>query len=70
LIGDQPTVPRTFYPKISGKWYSEAMSVKKPKKTAKVKTGPKPELYKIEGNWQDAVKKSLLKKKPAGGWPK
>jgi len=28
-------------------------------------------LYKIEGiSWQDAVKKSLQKKKPAGGWPK
>jgi len=38
--------------------------------TAKAKTGPKPELYKIEGNWQDAVKKSFQKKKPAGGWPK
>ena len=32
--------------------------------------GPKPDTLKIEGNWQDAVKKSLEKKKPAGGWPK
>ena len=32
--------------------------------------GPKPEVLKIDGNWQDAVKKSLSKKKPANGWPK
>jgi hypothetical protein len=46
-----------------------------PKKLAKPKkqtatSGPKPELYKIEGNWEDAVKKSFLKKKLPGGWPK
>lgn len=44
------------------------------KKTASAKTppkrGPKPDLYKIDGNWEDAVKKSFQKKKPAGGWPK
>ena len=34
------------------------------------KRGPKPDTLKIEGNWQDAVKKSLRKKKPARGWPK
>ena len=42
-------------------------------KTAKkeaAKTGPKPDTLKIEGKWQDAVKKSFSKKKPAGGWPK
>ena len=32
--------------------------------------GPKPSVLKIDGNWQDAVKKSLAKKKPPGGWPK
>jgi hypothetical protein len=32
--------------------------------------GPKPETLKIEGKWQDAVKKSLSKKKPSEGWPK
>jgi hypothetical protein len=43
---------------------------KKPK-PVKAKTGPKPELFKIEGmTWKEAVKKSLTKKKPAGGWPK
>jgi hypothetical protein len=40
-------------------------------KPAKAKPGPKPEMFKIEGmGWEDAVKKALTKKKPAGGWPK
>jgi hypothetical protein len=44
----------------------------KPRETPKkkFKTGPKPEVLKIEGNWKDAVSKSLLKKKPPEGWPK
>jgi hypothetical protein len=33
-------------------------------------TGPKPEVLKIEGDWKDAIKKSLAKKPPAEGWPK
>ena len=32
--------------------------------------GPKPETLRIEGNWRQAVKKSLAKKKPLEGWPK
>lgn len=40
-----------------------------PKKTP-VQHGPEPELLKINGDWQDAVKKSLEKKKPTTGWPK
>ena len=32
--------------------------------------GPKPEVLKINGDWQEAVKKSLAKKKPKAGWPK
>jgi hypothetical protein len=32
--------------------------------------GPKPEALKINGNWRDAVKLSLAKKRPANGWPK
>jgi hypothetical protein len=32
--------------------------------------GPKPEVLRLEGNWKDAVKKSLAKKKPPEGWPK
>jgi hypothetical protein len=39
-------------------------------KSAKAKRGPKLDALKIEGDWQDAVKKSFQKKKPAGGWPK
>jgi hypothetical protein len=42
---------------------------KKPK-AKKDPRGPVPETLKIEGKWQDAVKKSLSKRKPAEGWPK
>jgi hypothetical protein len=42
----------------------------KPKKPV-IKSGPKAELFKIDGiNWQQAIKKSFAKKKPVGGWPK
>jgi hypothetical protein len=35
------------------------------------KPGPKPDLLKLKGNWQSAIKKSLTKKKPPPeGWPK
>ena len=48
--------------------------VKQRKKTKRKQTGekrgPKPDVLKIEGDWQDAIKKSLQKKKPAEGWPK
>ena len=44
--------------------------MRKPTKKKAEKTGPKPDMLKIEGKWQDAVKKSLAKKKPATGWPK
>jgi DNA invertase Pin-like site-specific DNA recombinase len=32
--------------------------------------GPKPDKLKLKGNWRDAVKRSLQKKKPPQGWPK
>jgi len=32
--------------------------------------GPKPAVLKIRGNWKNAVRQSLQKKKPAEGWPK
>ena len=32
--------------------------------------GPKPDVLKLKGKWQDAVKRSLQKKKPVDGWPK
>lgn len=41
----------------------------KPRKSRNT-PGPKPDTLKIEGDWQDAVKKSLRKKKPTQGWPK
>jgi len=40
-----------------------------PKKTPK-RRGPEPEHLQIKGDWKDAVKQSLYKKKPPGGWPK
>jgi len=45
------------------------MPKKKPNKQP-AKPGPKPDTLKIEGDWQEAVKKSFQKKKPPGGWPK
>jgi hypothetical protein len=36
----------------------------------KAKTGPKPDVLKLRGKWQDAVRQSLGKKKPPEGWPK
>jgi hypothetical protein len=32
--------------------------------------GPKPDVLKLKGRWQDAVRKSFEKKKPPEGWPK
>ena len=32
--------------------------------------GPKPDLLKLDEDWQKVIKKTLEKKKPAGGWPK
>ena len=36
----------------------------------KKQRGPKPDQLKIDGNWEDAVKEALEKKRPKGGWPK
>ena len=44
------------------------MSNKK-KKPARRPPGPEPEILKIEGNWKDAMRKLISKKRPAGGWP-
>ncbi|HEY2588210.1 MAG TPA: hypothetical protein VGI81_20875 [Tepidisphaeraceae bacterium] len=43
-----------------------------PKRQPKVKPAKaKPDVLKIHGiGWEDAVKKSFQKKKPASGWPK
>jgi len=32
--------------------------------------GPKPEVLVIEGDWKDAMRKLIAKKRPVGGWPK
>ena len=47
-------------------------AVKKKNKTDKPRSapGPKPNVLKLKGKWQDAVKRSLTKKKPPEGWPK
>lgn len=34
------------------------------------KRGPKPDILKIEGDWRNAMKKALEKKRPEKGWPK
>jgi len=47
------------------------MKKRKPQaKDKPVPPGPKPDLLKIDCDWEEAVKKSLEKKKPAEGWPK
>jgi hypothetical protein len=42
----------------------------KPVRKKPVGSGRKPDMFKIKSRWQDAIKKSLAKKKPAKGWPK
>lgn len=39
-------------------------------KSDKQKSGPKPDIVKIDGNWEDSVGKALKKKRPKEGWPK
>jgi hypothetical protein len=43
---------------------------KRPDNKPKAARGPRPEVLKIKGNWQFAIKKSLTKKRPAEGRPK
>lgn len=43
---------------------------RKPKKDKPQKTGPKAEIIKISGDWEQAVDTALKKKRPAEGWPK
>jgi hypothetical protein len=40
------------------------------KKKSSKPRGPIADRLKIEGKWEEAVKKSLKKKKPPKGWPK
>jgi len=40
-------------------------------KKKRQKRGPKPNHLQLDNeNWEDAVKKAVLKKKPKDGWPK
>jgi hypothetical protein len=48
----------------------EKPSKQKSSKKKKLTPGPKPDVLKIDEDWQDAIKKSLQKKKPSEGWPK
>jgi hypothetical protein len=42
----------------------------KKQKTERKPPGPAPEVLKIEGDWKDAMKQLISKKRPVGGWPK
>jgi len=44
--------------------------MKKGDKKTRKPPGPKPEVLKIEGNWKDAMRKLISRKRPADGWPK
>jgi hypothetical protein len=43
---------------------------KKASKSKRRNPGPVPEVLKIEGDWKDAMRKLISKKRPVGGWPK
>ncbi len=43
---------------------------KKATKPKRRPPGPAPEVLKIEGDWKDAMRKLISKKRPVGGWPK
>lgn len=34
------------------------------------KSGPEPDRLKIEGDWEEAIKRALAKKRPPQGWPR
>ncbi len=38
-------------------------------KMDKDRPGPEPERLKIEGDWEDAIRKALHRTQPADGWP-
>lgn len=50
-------------------WYGTGMKKQSPKNKGR-KTGPKPDIVKIDGNWENAVWKALKKERPKEGWPK
>jgi len=40
------------------------------KKAAKKRPGPEPARLRIKGEWKQAIKKAMKKRKPREGWPK
>ncbi len=46
------------------------MDVPNDSKSPKRQPGPEADTLRIEGDWEDAVKKALRKPPPPGGWPK
>jgi hypothetical protein len=48
----------------NGSWYHACMA-----KDRQDKPGPKPDHLKLEGYWEEAMKKALKKEKPKEGWP-
>jgi hypothetical protein len=52
---------------MKNKRINATIKASEPKRTKK---GPEPERLKIEGNWIEAVDKSLAVKRPPSGWPK
>jgi hypothetical protein len=53
-----------------GSGYAIALRRRSEEEKQKQKPGPKPEILKLEGNWKDAIRKSLQKKRPDSAWPK
>lgn len=49
---------------------AQGAELNKPVDKPSLLRGPAPTRVKIDGDWRDAVKKALAKKKPAEGWPK
>lgn len=39
------------------------------RRISKKKTGPKPEVVKLKGDWKDLMGKALKKERPKEGWP-
>jgi hypothetical protein len=53
----------------AGRIVNKRIKSKRPNRP-KSAPGPKPDVLKLKGKWQDAVKQSLKKKTPPEGWPK
>lgn len=54
------------------KWRCHSKMAKQPKRPKRTKEapGPKPDRLVIEGDWREAVRDALTKKRPKRGWPK